>query len=91
VAHEAINEGHDRARLTAMAQQTKEALGTKDLTVLADRGSFSGEEILQCEQSQITPLVPKPITSNSTVNGRFDKRDFHFTRPRPVAAGWAHE
>ena len=59
-----------------MAQQTKETLATKDLTVLADRGYFSGEEILKCEQAQISTLVPKPMTSNSTANGRFDKRDF---------------
>jgi transposase len=82
VAHEVINEGHDRAQLTAMAQQTKETLGTKDLTVLADRGYFSGEEILKCEQVRVTPLVPKPMTSNSTANGRFDKRDFHYDAKR---------
>jgi transposase len=76
VTHEVVNEGHDRRQLSPMAQQTKETLGTKDLTVLADRGYFSGEEILKCEQDEIQALVPKPMTSNSTANGRFDKRDF---------------
>ncbi|MGB5102157.1 MAG: IS1182 family transposase [Steroidobacteraceae bacterium] len=78
VAHEVTNEGHDRAQLTAMAQQTREALGTKDLKVLADRGYFSGEEILKCEQAGMTPLVPKPLTNNSATSGRFDKRDFKY-------------
>jgi len=78
VAHDVVNEGHDRTQLTAMAQQTKETLGSEELTVLADRGYFSGEEILKCEQAAVTPLVPKPMTSNSTANGRFDKRDFHY-------------
>jgi transposase len=82
VAHEVTNEGHDRAQLTKMAQQTRETLGAKDLTVLADRGYFSGEEILKCEQAGMTPLVPKPITSNSTANGRFDKRDFQYDAKR---------
>jgi hypothetical protein len=82
VAHEVTNAGHDRAQLTKMAQQTKETLGTEDLTVLADRGYFSGEEILKCEQAGMTPLVPKPITSNSTANGRFDKRDFQYDAKR---------
>jgi len=82
VAHEVTNEGHDRAQLTKMAQQTRETLGAKDLTVLADRGYFSGEEILRCEQAGMTPLVPKPITSNSTANGRFDKRDFQYDAKR---------
>jgi hypothetical protein len=76
VTHEVVNEGHDRRQLSPMAQQTKETLGTKDLTVLADRGYFSGEEILKCEQAEIKALVPKPMTSNSTSSGRFDKRDF---------------
>ena len=44
--------------------------------MLADRGYFNGEEILECEQAGITPLVPKPLTSNSKADGRFDKRDF---------------
>ena len=34
--------------------------------------AFSGG----CDQAGITPLVPKPLTSNSKADGRFDKRDF---------------
>jgi len=82
VAHEVTNEGHDRAQLTAMAQQTREVLGKKDLKVLADRGYFSGEEILKCEQAGMTPLVPKPLTNNSATSGRFDKRDFKYDAKR---------
>ncbi len=44
--------------------------------MLADRGYFKGEEILECEQAGINALVPKPLTSNSKAEGRFDKRDF---------------
>jgi hypothetical protein len=44
--------------------------------VLADRGYFEGEEILECDQAGINALVPKPLTSNSKADGRFDKRDF---------------
>jgi hypothetical protein len=43
---------------------------------VADRGYFSGEEILACEQAGITTYVPKPLTSNSRADGRFGKRDF---------------
>jgi hypothetical protein len=43
---------------------------------LADRGYFSGEEILQCERTGIEALVPKPLTSNNLAAGLFDKRDF---------------
>ncbi len=76
VAHEVTNVGHDRTQLSAMAKQAREATGTEQLTVLADRGYFKGEEILECEQAGINALVPKPLTSNSKAEGRFDKRDF---------------
>jgi hypothetical protein len=45
-------------------------------TVVADRGYFKSEEILECTQSGIIPLVPKSMTSNSLAAGRFDKQDF---------------
>ena len=75
-AHEVTNLGHDRTQLSSMAQQASEAIAEDSLTVLADRGYFSSEQILECEQNGITALVPKPLTSNSKAAGRFDKRDF---------------
>ena len=76
VAHEVTNVGHDRTQLFSMATQARSATGRKDLTILADRGYFKGEEILDCDHAGMTPLVPKPLTSNSKADGRFDKRDF---------------
>jgi len=76
VAHEVTNVGHDRTQLFAMAKQARSATGEEELTVLADRGYFKGEEIRDCDQAGMTPLVPKPLTSNSNADGRFDKRDF---------------
>ena len=76
VAHEVTNQGHDRAQLSNMALQAKHATGAEDLSVLADRGYFSGEEILACERAGITPFVPKPLTSGAKAEGRFSKEDF---------------
>jgi len=76
VAHEVTNLGHDRTQLSAMAQQARCATGKEELTVLADRGYFNSPEILECAQAGMSPLVPKPLTSNSKAEGRFDKRDF---------------
>ena len=76
VAHEVITEGVDRDQLSRMAEQAREATGIEDLTVVADRSYFKGEQILQCEQAGITPIVPKTLTSNSLAEGRFDKQDF---------------
>ena len=78
VAHEVTNVGHDRSHLSSMAKQARAATGSEQLTVLADRGYFTGEEILECEQAGISTLVPKPLTSTSKADGRFDKRDFTY-------------
>src|SRR6266567_2289789 len=76
VAHEVTNAGVDRELLAAMAHQARAAIGSEELTVIADRGYFNGKEILACDEAGITPLVPKPLTSNSVAEGRFGKPDF---------------
>ena len=76
VAHEVTNVGSDRNQLSTMALQAREAMGTRDLTALADRGYFKGEEILACQEAGITPLVPKPLTSNNKADGLFDRKAF---------------
>ena len=68
--------GHDRTQLANMARQAKEIMGSTRLTVVADRGYFSGWEILACEEGGIMPYVPKPLTSGAKFEGRFGKQDF---------------
>jgi hypothetical protein len=53
VAHEVTNVGHDRTQLASMAKLARDAVGQKKFTMLADRGYFAGEEILQCKQAGI--------------------------------------
>lgn len=60
----------------AMAKKAKAAMGAEKIDVLADRGYFSGEEILACEAVGATPYVPKPYTSGAKAAGRFGKDDF---------------
>ena len=60
VAHEVTNEGNDRSQLSTMAKQARTAMGAQEITVIADRGYFKGEEILACHEAGITALVPKP-------------------------------
>jgi hypothetical protein len=79
VAHEVTNVGSDRNQLSSMAEQARAAMGTQDLTAIADRGYFSGEQIVACQQSGISTLVPKPMTSNAHAAGRFDKQDFIYS------------
>jgi len=76
VTHEVTNVGSDRAQLARVAKETKAVLQTDTLEAVADRGYFSGEEILACEQAGITVTLPKPITSGVKAKGRYGKQDF---------------
>jgi transposase len=76
VTHEVTNVGSDRAQLARVAKETKATLQTDTLIAVADRGYFSGEEILACEQDGITVTLPKPMTSGAKSDGRFGKQDF---------------
>src|SRR5215475_14024601 len=44
VAHEVINEGHDRSQLASMGKKALEATGLEEITALADRGYYKDEE-----------------------------------------------
>ena len=76
VTHEVTNVGSDRAQLARVAKETKAMLQTDTLEAVADRGYFSGEEILACDQAGITVTLPKPITSGIKAKGRYGKQDF---------------
>ena len=76
VAHQVTNLGTDRAALTKMAVAEREAMNKRRLQALADRGYYNAREIKACTEAGITPLVPKPMTSNAKAEGRFSKADF---------------
>jgi len=88
VAHEVTNIGTDRAQLAFMGRKALEAIKCEELTVLADRGYYSGEEVLACEGTGVSPRVPKTMTSGNDKRGLFTIRDFiydpendHYTCP----------
>jgi transposase len=62
VAHEVTQDGHDRRQLYNLAAQAKEAMALESFDVVADRGYFRGEEILACDEANITTYLPKPLT-----------------------------
>ena len=76
VTHEVTNQGHDRAQLSNMAAQAKAVLAVDELTVVADRGYYSGEQIKTCEEAGIRTYLPKNETSGNQAKGYFGKRDF---------------
>lgn len=84
IAHEVTNVGPDNGQLSNMSDQAREALDVDKLEVVADRGYYKGEEILACEQADITVYVPKPLTSGAKAEGRFGKQDFVYVADEDV-------
>lgn len=82
VAHEVTNVGRDHEQLTSMAKQAREAMGTQELTAIADRGYFKSQEILASHEAGIAVIVPKPETSTPAANGLFGKADFIYDAER---------
>lgn len=88
VAHEVTNVGSDRGQLTPMGCKAREATGSEEVTVLADRGYDNGDEVLACEGTGVLPCVPKTLTSGNAKRGLFTGEDFiydakkdHYTCP----------
>jgi hypothetical protein len=88
VAHEVTNQGYDRHQLAPMAFKARQAAGCKQITALADRGYFNGDQVLSCEGTGVAPIVPKTLTSSSAKRGLFTRQDFiynaekdHYTCP----------
>ena len=78
VTHDVINSAHDREQLSPMAKAAKAALGRNDMSAVADKGYFSGREILACHEDGITTTLPRPETSGNRKKGRYVKADFAY-------------
>src|SRR6202162_3823670 len=84
ITHEVTNDGTDRAQLANIACQAKKVLGVDELEAVADRGYYSGEEILACHEAGIAVTLPKPMTSGIEARGRFGKQDFVYLSDEDV-------
>jgi transposase len=88
VAHEVTNVGNDRTQLEPMGLKARAATGCEQITALADRGYFNGEQILACEGTGVLPSIPKTDTSTAAQRGLFTRHHFiydpendHYTCP----------
>src|SRR5262250_3181594 len=88
VAHEVTNQGYDRHQLAPMAFKAQQATGCEQITAVADRGYFNGDQVLACENTGVLPCVPKTLTSSNAKRGLFTGQDFiynaekdHYTCP----------
>ena len=74
------NKSDDKGNLLSMAKLTKEVLKVKNITVLADKGYYSGEDIFKCEKSDISCLVAKPKTGGCKKEGGFSIKGFKYDK-----------
>jgi len=75
VTHEVTNT-INKNQLCNMGKQTQKVLGIKEITVIADKGYFSGQDIVDIQDAGMTPLVPKFDTPGSNIKGFLNKAVF---------------
>jgi hypothetical protein len=67
-----------------MGKQAQVALDQKAITVIADKGYYSGQDIKDAQDAGMTPLVPKGDTSGSQKKGIFNRSQFKYDADRDV-------
>ena len=65
----------DYGQFHPMSKQAKENLGVDTLTVLADRGYFSAEQLAAAEDDNIIPIVAKPDRGKAP-DPKYDSSNF---------------
>ena len=83
VAHEVTNKP-DRGQLCQVAKAVQIALGTKAVTVIADKGYYSGPDIKDTQDAGMTALVPKGDTSSSEKKGIFNRSLFKYDADKDI-------
>ena len=83
VAHEVTNKP-DRGQLCPVAKEVQIALGKQDVTVIADKGYYSGPDIKDTQDAGMVVLVPKGDTSASEKKGIFNRSLFKYDANKDV-------
>ena len=83
VAHE-VTKKTDRGQICWMGKKTQAALKEKDITVIADKGYYSGVDIKDCQDNGMAVIVPKGDTSGSEKKGIFNRSLFKYDAKKDV-------
>jgi hypothetical protein len=77
VAHEVANQGCDRNHLAPMALRAQQATGCEQITALADRGYFSGDQVLSLVARTQATTRSIVTASRSTADVRMMRSNGH--------------
>jgi transposase len=79
VAVDVTSEAVDYGQLHNISSQAKEELGVDELTSIADKGYYSGEQFFKCKQDNIHPIAPHPNKGGGQEKG-YTKGYFHYDK-----------
>ena len=83
VTHDVTNTP-DRGQLCKVAKQAQTALDREELTVIADKGYFSRQDIKDTEDAGMMALVPKGDTSGAEKKGIFNRSLFNYDKKKDI-------
>ena len=77
VAVDVTSSPADQGQLSNMAIKAKEELGVEEITALADKGYWNGEELKKCKEKNITTIVASPKEQGTR---GYKKSDFIYNK-----------
>ncbi|HEA26072.1 MAG TPA: IS1182 family transposase [Ectothiorhodospiraceae bacterium] len=84
VAHYVTNTVSDRNQICEIGKQAQAALDQQKITVIADKGYYSGQDIKEAQDEGMLPIVPKTQTSGNRKKGLFTKDDFIYDAEKDI-------
>jgi transposase len=70
--------------IEVIAKQAKKTLGVKEIKVLADKGYYSTNDLVECETNHIETYVPKQKYTGSIANPDFQADKFQYDQEQDV-------
>lgn len=78
VVADVVNNPADQGQLWTMADQAKQLFKVEKITVLADKGYYTGQCLEKCEQENIVAIVSKQKSPSSTGNSDYIVEKFKY-------------
>lgn len=78
VVAETTNQPTNTEQLYGIAVQAKDLLQAQPLTVIADKGYYSGKQFKLCSESGIVPIVSKAIHDSPNASKDYGKKAFRY-------------
>jgi len=84
VDSEVINNPADQGQLSNIAKQAKNVLEVDEIKVLADKGYYSTNDLIECETNHLETYVPKPRSTGNIANPDFQSDKFQYDQEQDV-------